>query len=79
MDLTPVDPIGLGAEHIDGVIRITWTQEHHGTAGQSIVQGRLMSVRHMRGGTSLEVDLGPTEVSFDTDQLRDAVVEVAGY
>jgi hypothetical protein len=77
MTFTPVDPIDLGAQHIDTVIRITWTQDHRSTASQSIVQGRLMSVRHMRGGTSLEVDLGPLEVSFDTDQLRDGVVEVA--
>ncbi|GAB4080694.1 hypothetical protein GCM10028783_16420 [Modestobacter muralis] len=41
------------------------------------MQGRLMSVRHVRGGTSLEVDLGPVEVSSDTDQLRDGLVEVS--
>lgn len=76
MAFTEISAAALRTDHLGRQIRISWQKDDRGATFRTSLHGVLEFVSHSRGGTSVEVDLGPVEVTIGEDGLAQAQVEI---
>lgn len=65
--MATTDPRALGADHLDRIVEVTWQPQLGAKLVRTKLRGVLTRVAHDGRGTTIDVDLGPIEVTVNLD------------